>query len=251
MLNKLLFPLLVSRRTRRLPFFTLVFITSFLFAVVFVWHRQFTEETNDYVTDAPFIFSIPSLCNCEKEILAVEELPGIQEFDWCGPESSFRGKHQKVLTYTLYGNANNTSIFNRYYSLLKNISRTAEKAYPGWIIRIYHNITEYDEAYNLLCDVYCRFQNVDLCSLPQLVDRIGDNSTTPINPALIQNLNPRMFRFLVMFDSNVDIFVSRDVDSLIWPREVDAVNEWLRSNYTFHVMRDHQAQISMMLAGCA
>lgn len=61
------------------------------------------------------------------------------------------------------------------------------------------------------------------------IGRIG-NSTTPIDPALIRGLNPRMYRYLVMLDPNVDMFISRDVDSLIFPREVDAVKQWLPSN---------------------
>lgn len=32
--------------------------------------------------------------------------------------------------------------------------------------------------------------------------------------------------------------LSRDADSSIMKREVDAVQEWLISNYTFHAMRD-------------
>ena len=58
-----------------------------------------------------------------------------------------------------------------------------------------------------------------------------------------------MFRYLVMFDPNVDVFISRDVDSIIWRREVDAVTEWLRSNYTFHSMRDNRNHGVVMLAG--
>ena len=38
-------------------------------------------------------------------------------------------------------------------------------------------------------------------------------------------------------DSLVDYFMSRDSDSLILEREVDAVNEWIKSNTLLHVMR--------------
>ena len=42
-------------------------------------------------------------------------------------------------------------------------------------------------------------------------------------------------------DSLVDYFMSRDSDSLILEREVDAVNEWIKSNTLLHVMRgEHQ-----------
>ena len=33
--------------------------------------------------------------------------------------------------------------------------------------------------------------------------------------------------------------VSRDLDSRVSPREVEAVREWLATSRTFHIMRDH------------
>ena len=249
---------LVLRQSRQLSFVALVFV-----AIVVVWNQSTnsnlkrgqckrirsppneTEEPPKYVS---------SLCNCGKEIVMGEESiqPDPNAFKWCSPESSIRGKHQKVITYTLYGNVHNASVAKRYYSLLRNISLTADTDYPGWVVRIYHNIRNRGgperEAHDQLCDVYCRFQNVDLCSVPLMIERIG-NTTMPIDPALLTGLNPKMFRYLVMLDPNVDVFISRDVDSIIWPREVDAVTEWLKYNYTFHVMRDHKFHGSIILAG--
>jgi hypothetical protein len=203
-----------------------------------------TEEvTSNYISP---------LCNCGKEIPVQSIQPDPNAFKWCSPESAVRGMHQKVITYTLYGNVHNASVAKRYYSLLRNISLTAERDYPDWVVRIYHNIRDRGgperEAHDQLCDIYCRFHNVDLCSVPLLVERIG-NQTIPIDPALLAGLNPKMFRYLVMLDPNVDVFISRDVDSIIWPREVDAVAEWLKSNFTFHVMRDHKFHGSIILAG--
>ena len=260
MANKLI--QLVTHQSRSLSFFAL-----FSVGIVFVWHQQNsirvnsnrvlckkkvdmvsneTEETSKYISP---------LCNCGKEIAMGEETiqPDPDAFKWCSPESSIRGMHQQVITYTLYGNVHNASVAKRYYSLLRNISLTAERDYPGWVVRIYHNIRDRGgperEAHDQLCDIYCRFHNVDLCSVPLLVERIG-NKTIPIDPALLTGLNPKMFRYLVMLDPNVDVFISRDVDSIIWPREVDAVAEWLtKSNYTFHVMRDHKFHGSIILAG--
>ncbi len=41
-----------------------------------------------------------------------------------------------------------------------------------------------------------------------------------------------------MLDPLVDTFMCRDIDSDILPREVKAVEEWLESNKTFHMLRD-------------
>lgn len=193
---------------------------------------------------------ISSTCDCGREVVIGDDVDNTtEEFKWCSDESSMRGSGQKIVTYALFGNAQNASVFRRYYSLLRNISLTVEKVYPGWVIRIYHNIpNDGGDADQQLCKVYCRYSNVDLCSVPKLIDRIGNN-TAPIDPQLLRGLNGRMYRYLVMLDPNVDLFISRDIDSLIFQREVDAVEQWLASNYTFHLMRDHRGHGSIILAG--
>jgi len=46
-------------------------------------------------------------------------------------------------------------------------------------------------------------------------------------------------RFLPFADPTIEYFLSRDCDSRCTPRERAAVNEWILSNKTFHIMRDH------------
>ena len=58
------------------------------------------------------------------------------------------------------------------------------------------------------------------------------------------------WRWLPIGDSFVDIFMSRDTDSLILQREVDAVNSWLnRSTSLVHIMRDSTSHPQEMLGG--
>ena len=42
-----------------------------------------------------------------------------------------------------------------------------------------------------------------------------------------------------MMDSLVDRIMSRDIDAEIIEREAAIVRQWLLSNYTFHIIRDH------------
>lgn len=46
-------------------------------------------------------------------------------------------------------------------------------------------------------------------------------------------------RFLPMSEIGVERFISRDTDSRITKREVEAVEEWVKSNKLCHIMRDH------------
>ena len=53
-----------------------------------------------------------------------------------------------------------------------------------------------------------------------------------------------MMRFFILI-----LFMTNIYFSPIFKREVDAVEEWLRSNYTFHLMRDNTYHGSIILAG--
>ncbi len=71
---------------------------------------------------------------------------------------------------------------------------------------------------------------VDLCNVTKIMKQV--NITRPIFQMT--------WRFLPLLDPTVDRFMSRDSDSRIIDREVDAVRQWLtESNATFHVMRDN------------
>ena len=214
--------------------------------------EQTTYQCSETTKSVEPMQYISPLCNCAKLIPVADELAlnKSQRFRWCSLESDLRGDHQKVVTYSLYGNAYNASIFRRYYTALWNLSSTVEQSYPGWVVRIYHNLHERRdrEGFKTLCAIYCRFAHVDLCSIESIWGGIG-NSTSPIDPVVLMGLNRKMYRYLVMLDPKVDHFISRDVDSYIFKREVDAVNQWMESNFTFHLMRDHTQHKSYILAG--
>lgn len=46
-----------------------------------------------------------------------------------------------------------------------------------------------------------------------------------------------MWRYIAIGDLLVDAFMSRDLDMEIFDREIGAVNEWLNSSYSGHIMR--------------
>ena len=53
-----------------------------------------------------------------------------------------------------------------------------------------------------------------------------------------------MWRFETIDDPDVEINMSRDTDTRILLREKLAVDEWLASGKTFHIMRDHPHHIN-------
>lgn len=57
------------------------------------------------------------------------------------------------------------------------------------------------------------------------------------------------WRFLPAFDNSIDITIIRDCDSRISLREVEAVNQWINSSKSFHIMRDHPYHNTEILGG--
>ena len=62
----------------------------------------------------------------------------------------------------------------------------------------------------------------------------------PLDPQILPpTLNPRVWRFAPLVDPLVSEWHSRDMDSPVFQREVDAVQDWRAQGTTWHVMRDH------------
>ena len=109
---------------------------------------------------------------------------------------------------------------------------------PGWVMRLYHDFDKHEQVYQDLCNLACHESTIDLCyvkKLPVLMD--------------ISEVFPMMWRFMPMLDLQVDIMMSRDLDSIINKRESAAVAEWIQSSHSLHVIRDHPLHVKEILGG--
>lgn len=193
-----------------------------------------------------------SICDCKKNqtIYLTRTLSGILKVEYSFKPSKYAfdsselsltcdyynalryGTRQKVIGYSLYGK-------NAYYSDgFYNLSKLVKKFYPNWIVRVYHDDT-IDSR--LICDIECQRDD----SNTEFLDNIVFCNTNYL-PVSFENtdltwsasyLNKMMWRWLPLGDSLVEVFMSRDSDSLIIQREIDSVNVWLESNQIGHIMR--------------
>jgi len=143
----------------------------------------------------------------------------------CSRRSDQRGLHQRVLSFSVYGNLNNTRHFARYVLPLKETVQRIATLYPDWVVRIYHDAKD-DKR---LADEFRSYGHVDLCYAVQV---LAERQLWPKTFAM-------NWRFLPLIDPTVDFFMSRDADSPILKREAAAVQHWLETNRTFHIMRDN------------
>ena len=62
-------------------------------------------------------------------------------------------------------------------------------------------------------------------------------------------MGPMLWRFLVMDDETVDLFLVRDIDDRFTVRDSLCVQSWIRSGKTLHCTRDHQSHLKYRLMG--
>lgn len=132
--------------------------------------------------------------------------------------------NQFVLSYSSFGK-------NFWESFGKNIEKVAKGAlnsslYSKWRGRIYHDLYPAE----FLEEMRQRFQNIDFIDVRNLFLPFATDLK-------ISSIHGMMWRFIPMGDSNVDIMCSRDLDSVIYPREEDAVRYWMSTCKTVHSMR--------------
>jgi hypothetical protein len=85
-------------------------------------------------------------------------------------------------------------------------------------------------------------ETVDVLSLMpnvKIILKTGDLAT----------IKPMMWRFEAIDDPAVEIMMSRDTDTRLLQREKMAVDEWLNSDFLFHIMRDHPYHDTPILGG--
>jgi hypothetical protein len=117
----------------------------------------------------------------------------------------------RLLTFSLYGDL---PLYCR--GAVRN-AELAPSVYPGWTVRFYVDGTVplgvVAELGALGCEIV-----------------MGDRSPGPEYG--------KFWRFAAAADASIERFVSRDADSRLNPREKAAVDAWIASGATFHVMRD-------------
>ncbi len=129
----------------------------------------------------------------------------------------------KIISYSLYGN------LKRYTDPLIYNASNLSTFYKGWVINVYHDD-----------------------SVPKdILDFLKNNGVCLINISTtnFSNFAPKFWRFLPVFDDKNELVIFRDSDSVFTEREVALVNQWLESDFNFHIIRDHQLHISPILAG--
>ena len=120
-------------------------------------------------------------------------------------------------------NSHEQSMKRKYFLGIKENLELMRKFYPGWTMRIYYQVNDYQgDVMKKLCDLACSEMDLDLCDASEN-PKLG-NATL---------LYPLLWRFLPVIDRQVDYFLSRDLDSRISEREASKIIFYLFTQIYF------------------
>lgn len=117
--------------------------------------------------------------------------------------------NKRVISTSLYGNKD---IYN--YGLLLNYN-LMKIIFPGWILRVY-----IDSTTNM--DFIAKVKNNDNIEIIKINSLLG----------------PMYYRFFPISDPNVEMFISRDLDSIITYYEKNMITEWIDSDKQLHLIHE-------------
>jgi len=128
---------------------------------------------------------------------------------------------KKLICYSLWGDDPKYNV-----GAIRNAEQIKD-VYPGWVARFYCGQSVPHDTIEKLSDL-----NAEVI----MMDAYGD-------------WDGMFWRFFAIADSDVEIMLSRDTDSRLTLREKSAVDEWLRSDKLFHIMRDHPEHNAQIMGG--
>jgi hypothetical protein len=130
-----------------------------------------------------------------------------------------------VISFCLYGNKATYIL-----GMIENI-KIAKNIYKNWDIYIYFNETVPENFIK---------KYLELGAKCIKCENIGNNK---------KNWEGMFWRFIPFDDIDVDFWISRDADSRLSQREFNLVEEWMKSNKTLHVIRDHRCHFNYIMGG--
>lgn len=119
---------------------------------------------------------------------------------------------KQVISYSLYGSQPRFLV-----GAIKN-AQLAQRFFPGFNVRYYYGRS----VPNWVLSTLILFDDVELIKVEDEENNIS-----------------RTWRFMACLDTDVDVVLSRDVDARLSLREAEAHQEFMESDYNFHIIRDH------------
>ena len=150
----------------------IIYIIITCIVVCYVFYKM------GYFTSIPSLTQSVSLepCTCIRELPRRNKSDVLLSDTTCSQQAHARGSGQKVVAFSFFEKDEKNKIARKKTGdALNNVSGffftgfqmnvdLLPKHYPGWIIRIYHDIEDTDPLIERLCQFSCKYDFVDLCN---------------------------------------------------------------------------------------
>ncbi|WP_316804883.1 hypothetical protein [Pedobacter nototheniae] len=134
----------------------------------------------------------------------------------------FPQANKKVISFSLFGHD------KKYFANIDSCMTSYHTFFPDWVIRIYVSDDLKEEVLKKIKSYRCE--------LIIMKSRGIDFRYT-------------FWRYLVLDDKSVSHALVRDIDSIASEREKLMVDEWMNSNKTLHIIRDHPDHTDLIMGG--
>lgn len=130
---------------------------------------------------------------------------------------------KRIISFSLYGN------LPLYVAGAIENAELVHRIYPGWTARFYVD------------------QSVSAETCAALSTRGAE--VIPVTAPSLGPMYGRYWRAWIASEPGIERFIVRDADSRLNSREKAAVDAWISSRKTFHIMRDSVSHAKLMLGG--
>lgn len=178
------------------------------------WQRSALAASREYSAMVKFSFVnesqvMSSMLKEKEQIAEAKEL----DQKYIEMISKFEtGSEKRVISYGLYGSK------PKYMEGAIKNADLAKTYFPGWICRFYVSSDVPEEIVSKLKALGAEIESV---------------------PNGMGYVSGMFWRFMIAGDNTVDRYIIRDVDSRLNSRDRFAVEEWIKSGYAIHILRDH------------
>eukprot|EP00096_Caligus_rogercresseyi_P009478 TRINITY_DN3231_c0_g2_i2.p1 TRINITY_DN3231_c0_g2~~TRINITY_DN3231_c0_g2_i2.p1 ORF type:complete len:350 (-),score=10.10 TRINITY_DN3231_c0_g2_i2:110-1159(-) len=194
--------------------------------------------------DTTYRVKLP-FCDCYRDTKLSRSDRNVFRTSSC-PMSALRGSGQRILSYSFFDDPHTSDTLNRNFfkGIKENLDGIREqynshtfdlrgqKKGSLFSMRVYFQLHSTSKNKKELCDLTCSEPQLDICEIPRS-----------------NKLFPMLWRYFPIGDKETDVLLPRDLDSRITPRELLAVHDFLSTNKSIHIMRDHMHHGTEILGG--
>ena len=137
-------------------------------------------------------------------------------------------ENQKIISISHFDHSHN----------LKEFSETVYALFPGYTLRVYHNVSDPNQHLKL-CDLFCTNPHIDLCNTRK-IGKYGDS----------RGFFAPLWKFATLADPTIEEVHFRLDHQVLTKREIAAIQDWKEnSEASFIIMRDHPNFHRHLIAG--